>query len=319
MAFVKNNRLNEQHCVQPEGYERHEEYQEQSLCIQSSKNIQGAASTSEQKTEVEDLNAKYDWDVTNRFIERVVQELTFGCSLSFSIPKTRIPQIVERVAKWWFRKAEAAVEERWYVVRNCDLQTSPNRTIKLPPNIVSIQDCQMLNSEYKVNMRRATYVLERLLSNSINFYGSSPGSPSINYAGPASSTAPGLATDYFMSMFEVGQLEAILKRTVSFSFNPNTHKFVILGDNENSDIVLLTFCRVPLHALFEDERFLKHVVGECMQELQFILGAFSFKLPGNVQLNYDMYRQRGQDWVNDAKQEVLDDTAGDCFIVMTNS
>lgn len=322
MAFARNDKLKQdKHILQPGDWERHEEYHEDAQNNwQTQSFAKGATSNECQRTEPEDLNSSYDWTVSNQFIDRVVQELTFDCSLSFTIPKTRIPQIVERVAKWWFRHAEAAVEERWYLVRNCDLQKTPNRTLKLPTQIVSIQSCEMLNSEYKVSMRRATFTLERLLANTINFFGSttSGSNISINYAGPSAGIAPGLANDYFMQLFEVGQLESILKRTVTFSFNPNTHKFVVLGDNEDSDIVLLTFTRVPLYALFEDERFLKHVVGECMKELKFILSAFGFKLPGGVQLNYQDYQSRGQEWIDEAKQEVLDDTAGDCFIVLTN-
>lgn len=323
MAFARNDKLKQDdtHILQPGDFERHEEYRDDAQSHwQTSKFSKGATSTEQQRAASEDLNAQYDWTVTNRFIERIVQEVTFGCSLSFTLPKTRIPQIVERVAKWWFRHAEAAVEERWYLIRNVDLQKSANKTLKLPPQIVSIQSCELLNSEYKVSMRRATFTLERLLANTINFFGSttSGSNISINYAGPSAGIAPGLANDYFMQLFEVGQLESILKRTVTFSFNPNTHKFVVLGDNEESDIVMLTFTRVPLYALFEDERFMKHVAGECMKELRFVLGSFGFKLPGGVSIDYQMYQQRGQEWVDEAKQEVLDDTAGDCFIVLTN-
>ena len=264
----------------------------------------------------DDLNAKYDWEVTNAFIERIVQELTMGCSLSFAIPKTRIPQIVEKVAKWWFRKAEVAVEERWYIVRNVDLTGTLNKILKLPEQIVSISDVRMLENDHTLSMKQAKFSLERLLASSSSFYTMTTGT--YNYVGPNMLPRTGASEEFFMGLMEIGQLEAILYKSVMFDFNQASHKFTVLGDTQGSDIVLKCFVRVSLHDLFNDERFLNHCVGQCMKELSFILGTFSFKMPGNVSINFSEYARLGDELVQDAKQEVENDTAGDMFAVLTN-
>lgn len=264
----------------------------------------------------ERLNEDYDWSLTDCFITRIVEEVTLGCQLPFSVPKTRIPQIVEKVAKYWFTHCEYASEERWFVIRNQDLVGRQNKRVKLPSQILSIADLQMLNSSSTISMRKASFLLERLLTNSINFYTSVTNNVSFNYAGPNGAQSTNYTEDLFVSMFEIDTLNTILKRTVTFSFNPMTHVLNVLGDNEGCDLVLLTFTRVPLHQLFNDQEFLNHVVGECMVELQFILSTFDFQMPGGIRINYNNYQSRGKELIDDAKKYIEDNQAGDVFAII---
>lgn len=279
--------------------------------------IPGATTNETNKAEVENLNTAYDYSVDIRFIERIVQEVSKGCALPFSIPKTRIPQIIQTCAEWFFSHSESALEERWFVVRDIDISDGgANKIIKLPPQIWAVSDCQLLESQHKLSMRRANFYLERLLANSINFYSEANG-VSFNYAGPAGSNNASIADDLWVTMFEIGTYESILQRTINYNFNRFSHKLIILGDNEHSDLVLMCWVRVPLHSLYEDLRFLRYCVGECMIELSDILGMYDFKLPGNVRINYDKLESRGRAMQQKVEQELTEDTAGDVFITLT--
>lgn len=265
------------------------------------------------------INDDYDWQLTDCFISRIAEEVTLGCQLPFSVPKTRIPQIVERVAKYWFAHCDYASEERWFVIRNQDLVGRQNKRIKLPSQIISISDLQLLNSSSEISLRKANFLLERLLTNSVSFYTSFTNNVSFNYAGPTGIQSTDYTNDVFAGMYEIGTLNSILKRTVTFSFNPMTHVLNVLGDNEGCDLVLLTFTRVPLYSLFNDAEFLNHVVGECMIELQFILSSFDFQMPGGVRINYGNYQSRGNELVQAAKQYIEDNQSGDVFIIDTQT
>lgn len=267
----------------------------------------------------ETLNKDYDWQLTDCFISRIAEEITLGCQLPFSVPKTRIPQIVEKVAKYWFTHCDYASEERWFVIRNQDLVGRQNKRIKLPSQIISISDLQMLNANSTISLRKANFLLERMLTNSVSFYTSFTNNVSFNYSGPTGIQSTNYSEDLFTGLYETETLNAILKRTVTYSFNPMTQILNILGDNEGCDLVLLTFTRVPLHALFNDQEFLNHVVGECMVELQFILSTFDFQMPGGVRINYGNYQTRGKELIDDAKRYIEDNQSGDVFEILTQT
>ena len=281
--------------------------------------IEGATTSDANKPTQEQLNADYDWTVTDNFITRICQEVTMGCNLPFMLPKTRVPQIVEKIAKYWFTHCEYASEERWFVVRNKDLQGRQNKRVRLPDQILSISDLQILNASSTVSLRKANFLLERLLTSSINFYTSFTNNVSFNYAGPTGIQSTNYSDDLFTSMMEVGTLETILKRTVTFSFNPLTHILNILGDNEGQDMVLLTFTRVPIYSLFEDVEFLNHCVGQTMIELNFVLSTFDFQMPGGVRINASQYQNHGRDLVEAAKKYIEDNQSGDIMMILTQT
>lgn len=278
--------------------------------------VEGATTNECNKPEVENINSKYDYSVDLRFIERLVQEVTRGCALPFAIPKTRMPQIIETCAEWFFEHSESALEERWFVVRDIDMTDGANKIAQLPPQIWAVSDVQLLESQHKLSMRRANFYLERLLSNSINFYSEANG-VSFNYAGPAGSQNASIADDLWVTMYEIGTYESILQRTITYNFNRFSHKLNILGDNEGSDLVLMCWVRVPLQSLYEDRRFLRYCTGQCMQELADIIGTYDFKLPGNVRINFDRLASKGQTMQQQVEKELEAEQSGDVFIALT--
>jgi hypothetical protein len=262
-----------------------------------------------------DLNAEYDWRTTDEFIQRIVSEITINQSLAFTLPKTRIPQIVERVAKYWFRRAEIATEERWYIIRNQDISGNLNRTIKLPKQIISVADVRLTENAYSA-FAPANFRIERLLANSVSFYTVDTGQ--FNYAGPVMSTGLSSTAEYFMGLMEIKQLESLLFDDVRFDHNPLSGTLTILGDSKGCDLILLTYTRIKLQDLFNDDRFLMHCVGECMSNISFILSALEFKMPGGVTINKQQWSSEGKAMIAEVKESLANDVGGDIFYVLGN-
>ena len=50
------------------------------------------------------------------FIAEVQQELTISCALPFSVPVPELLRIIKYASKWFYKKYEYSVQERYYVI-----------------------------------------------------------------------------------------------------------------------------------------------------------------------------------------------------------
>ena len=78
----------------------------------------------------------------DEFLAEVQQELTVSCALPFSVPVPEIERIIKYSAKWFYKKYEDAVQERYYVIPKENFDMIPTfkqyGTLKMPDCIFSI-------------------------------------------------------------------------------------------------------------------------------------------------------------------------------------
>jgi hypothetical protein len=105
----------------------------------------------------------------------------------------------------------------------------------------------------------------------------------------------------------------IINHTISFNYNRMSNKLFIGGETPDRDCVAMTYAKLPIEYLMQDEVFYRYVVAKCKVQLSRILGTFAFNLPGNITINYDLIRSEGQDELSAIIEEIKGEEGMDFF------
>jgi hypothetical protein len=239
----------------------------------------------------------------DEFIQEIQDEITVGCSLPFSVPKKEIERIIKYGEKWIYKKYEDAVEERYYTIKVSQLNDAnfkAYRTIQLPECIYSVNTLTQINQGFGSSnpfSNMADFSLEKALFKNINDL--------------SNSTEALMEYVVYESFIDLSQ--HMLTHPVSYNYNRITRDLVILGETPTSDLVLQVYNKVPLEDLMEDEIFYRYCVAKAKTQLARILGAFDFKLPGGVSINYDTYKEEGVNELEKLEEELKSDEGMDWF------
>jgi len=245
----------------------------------------------------------------DEFIAEVQQELTVSCALPFSIPVPEILRIIKYATKWFYKKYEYAVQERYYVIPEKNFQLIPTfkqyGTMKLPDCIFSVIGVRQVSdgfSLYNPLKSMPDFSLEKVLFKDI-------------YTIDGSTEALMYATVY---QYWIDLASHVLFHPVSYNYNPNSKELVFLGEVPQNDIVLTVYEELPEGYLYKDEIFFRYVVAKCKTQLSRILGTFAFNLPGNITINYDLLRDEGQTALEKIEEEIKTDEGMDWFFTSGN-
>jgi len=236
---------------------------------------------------IEDITRIED-QLDYQFIMRVQAEVTQSCALPFALPVERIPEYIIQAAQWFWLNVDQSLEERMYVIPyeavcKCNIL---NKIIQLPQQIQNVHGCYKLQK----NMRYGAmgdFSLERMMMSTYSLFGG-VGTIANGFSGTAGMSGFSLA-DVITSMYEVDTFNQNLNAPLSYNYNENSHKLVILGDLGKSDILINCYKRCRIQDLYGNFYFFRLVVAFCKQNLASIYGTWEFKFPGGVTINYSMY------------------------------
>ena len=100
-----------------------------------------------------------------QFIQRIIQELTQSCALNVPIPASAIPNLILQAAQFFWENDDQSIEERYYCIPyNEIMKCGPNKTIKLPPQIISVFGVYKLNNTFNYGVL-GDFSLERMILN----------------------------------------------------------------------------------------------------------------------------------------------------------
>lgn len=237
------------------------------------------------------------------FIQDIQRELSVSCALPFTIPVDQIELIIKNTADWFYRYYEDSVEERYYAIPKTifdDPRFKKDRTIILPECIYAVWSLKKLREDFGRSLSydgTADFGIERLfLSDSISL---GQGTENLMY--------------YTMQMYWLDVANSMINHTVSYNYNRNTHKLVILGQTPDKDIVLGCQTKVPLEYLMNDIIFYRYVVAKAKTQISRMLGTFNFNLVGGVTINFDMIREEGKEELDKIIEEIKSDNTQDFF------
>jgi len=128
---------------------------------------------------------------------------------------------------------------------------------------------------------------------------------------------PGLGSENLMAYVINSSLldttRQILLPQISYSYNRLTKKFRFQGKLPKYACIFQVYNTIPDCALFQDEIFIRYCIAKAKVQLARILGTFSFNLPGNITINYDMIASEGQEELNFIIEEIKGDEGVDYF------
>ena len=245
----------------------------------------------------------------DEFLAEVQQELTVSCALPFSVPVTELKRIIKYAAKWFYKKYEYSVQERYYVIPADNFEKIPTYsqygTIKMPDCIYSIIAVRQVKdgfSLYDPMQSMPDFSLEKVLFKDI-------------YTIDGSTEALMYATIY---QYWIDLASHVLFHPISYNFNTNSKELVFLGEKPQNDVVITVYEELPVGYLMKDEIFFRYVCAKAKTQLSRVLGTFAFNLPGGVTINYDLLREEGQSAVEKIEEEIKTDEGMDWFFTSGN-
>ena len=264
-------------------------------------------------------------------IKEINDELTIACQIPFTVPKKELANIINR-AKGYFNKIyEDGVEQMYIALPAGALSKQafnqgvpfgtgqPNETITNKKNINNPRGIvQMPSRVYSVNAvfeiggwsgedggfgsmsfnaGDVDFSIDKFIYNDV--YGAGIGSENLMY--------------YVVNSLFMDNARQVLLPQISYTYNRLTKKFRFQGELPRRAVIFEIFSTIPDCALFQDEAFVRYVIGQAKIQLARILGTFSFNLPGNITINYDMISSEGREDVDRVVEEIKNDEGVDYF------
>ena len=118
---------------------------------------------------------------------------------------------------------------------------------------------------------------------------------------------------YVINSSFIDTARQILLPQISYSYNRLTKKFRFQGKLPKHTCVFQVYSTIPDCNLFQDEIFIRYCIGKAKMQLARILGTFSFNLPGNITINYDMIASEGKEEIDSIIEEIKGDEGVDYF------
>ena len=255
---------------------------------------------------------QFEDEIDHQFILRVQNEVTQSCALPFAVPIERIPEFIIQSAQYFWQNCDLCAEERYYMIKNADIckGNKLNKIAQLPQQILGVHGVYKMQSNLKYGAM-GDFSIERMMMSSYSMFGGAGtggGGFGINGLGYNLS-------DVITSMYEVDTFNQTLNAPLTYNYNQYSSKLVLLGDLGYSDILIACMVRCRIQDLYNNYYFFRHVVALCKKALSTIYGAYEFKLPGGVTLNYSNFNDAADKDLDDIKEWIENNRAADYFFM----
>ena len=252
------------------------------------------------------------------FIKYLINEITEDGLLPFSLPPQIFPRLIKNSAIWFYEHCDDAISEKWYYIKKSQIpksDNSRNTVIKLPKEIQAVWEIKPTSSSntgasIKFNKEPLLY---GAAGGAINSLGGGGGTSVSSYNNSANRDMA--VENYFAYMYECQLFKTLLGRSFPFDYSHLTNELILLDNVQDTGLVLKTFTRIPLSALYNLSTFRKHVIGNSFKRLKRILNQFDFQYPGDVKINFEDIESEGKDMISSVEEEVrAESDASDLFL-----
>ena len=267
----------------------------------------------------------------DELIKLINDDLTIACQIPFTVPKKEINNIIQRAKKYFYKIYEDSVEQMYIALPAGALQVpafkqgipygtgqdkqvitnkanidNPRGIVKMPSRVYSVNDVFEIGGfsgedggfgSMSFNADDVDFSIDKFIYDDV--YGAGMGSENLMY--------------YVINSMFMDQARQVLIPQISYTYNRLTKKFRFQGEIPKRAVIFEIFSTISDCALFEDEAFQRYVIGQAKIQLSRILGTFSFNLPGNITINYDMISSEGREEVDRVVEEIKGDEGVDYF------
>jgi hypothetical protein len=267
----------------------------------------------------------------DELIKLINDDLTIACQIPFTVPKKELNNIIQRAKKYFYKIYEDSVEQMYIALPAGALQVpafkqgvpygtgqdkqvitnkanidNPRGIVKMPSRVYSVNDVFEIGGfsgedggfgSMSFNADDVDFSIDKFIYDDV--YGAGIGSENLMY--------------YVVNSLFMDNARQVLLPQISYTFNRLTKKFRFQGELPKGAVIFEIFSTISDCALFEDEAFQRYVIGQAKIQLSRILGTFSFNLPGNITINYDMISSEGREEVDRVVEEIKGDEGVDYF------
>jgi hypothetical protein len=273
-----------------------------------------------------DCNSQESQACLDALIKEINDDLTIGCQLPFTVPKKELARIINRAKDYFYKIYEDSVEEMYIALPASTLSKTSFRkgindesdtlskrntestrgVIPMPPNVFSVNAVYEINGfsgedggwgKGSFSAGDIDFSIEKFIYG--DTYGAGIGSENL--------------MAYVINSSFLDATRQMLLPHISYSYNRLTKKFRFGGKLPKHACVFQVYATIPDCALFQDEIFIRYCIAKAKMQLARILGTFSFNLPGNITINYDMIASEGKDELDSIIEEIKGDEGVDYF------
>lgn len=269
----------------------------------------------------------------NDFVESIQNEMSVNGAIPFTIPAESIAQLTKNAKTMFYKMYEDASEEMFIAIPESEIRKkSFSRGIH---TMDGPGDNKVTSNKEHT---RGTYLLPEGVISVVGVYslggwsgeagwntgllGKNAGDVSLHrmvyqsvydrtMAVSADNTMYYICTEAFLDMSR-----QIFQNMISFKYNRLTNNLRFLGELPKSDVILDVLVRVPDCDLYNDDLFRRYVIADCKVQLSRIMGAFSYQMPGNINVNVEAIANEGSTEKESIIQE-LKDMSGAWYILTT--
>jgi len=255
------------------------------------------------------LKQQQEDQVDYQFIQRIIQELTQSCALPLPIPASAIPPLIIQAAQWFWQNDDRMLNERFFLIKNKDFKIScGNKITKLPPQILSVFGVYKVNPNYYYGAM-GDFSLERMVINNTVLASGAGGSLTDTYGNGSGYNL----TDMMAGLYEIQTFKSMFDVPLTYHYNDFSNDLVILGDLGPSDIVIQTFTRCKIQDMYKDYYFFRLCVCFGLRSMATIMGAFTFRLPGGSEINYQRFADMANEEIQKIEEWVYKQHSADYF------
>jgi hypothetical protein len=98
-------------------------------------------------------------------------------------------------------------------------------------------------------------------------------------------------------------LNQLNKYTLKYHFNQLQHRLHILTDVKH-DVIMEAYANILPEHLFQDDLFMKYVVGWAKKQYGNLTGRYEFTLPGGVKINSGDIASQGNEEIKEVEEEI---------------
>ena len=258
-------------------------------------------------------------------IKEINDDLTIGCQIPFTVPKNELARI-NRAKDYFYKIYEDSVEEMYIALpasalKNINFNSGINESndtlssaninslrgvVPMPSTVYSVNNVFELNGfagedggfgTTSFSAGDSDFSIDKFIYS--DAYGAGIGSENLMY--------------YVINSSFIDTARQILLPQISYSYNRLTKKFRFQGKLPKHTCVFQVYSTIPDCNLFQDEIFIRYCIGKAKMQLARILGTFSFNLPGNITINYDMIASEGKEEIDSIIEEIKGDEGVDYF------
>ena len=264
-------------------------------------------------------------------IKEINDDLTIACQIPFTVPKKELAHIIQRAKGYFYKIYEDSVEQMYIalpagalhtaafkqgvpfgsgkaneVITNKKNINNPRGIVQMPSRVYSVNAVFEIGGfsgedggfgNYSFNAGDVDFSIDKFIYNDV--YGAGLGSENLMY--------------YVVNSLFMDNARQVLLPQISYTYNRLTKKFRFQGELPKQAVIFEIFSTISDCALFSDEAFIRYVIGQAKIQLARILGTFSFNLPGNITINYDLISGEGREEVDRVVEEIKGDEGVDYF------